>query len=423
MRENSDVVGEETDKFFSYHNLYNQLPLKVEPVIDDCTLRDGIQMSGTAVSPRHAVHLAYLLDAIGVERLEVHHFLKNDQESIKLIQDMNLNARLAAWCRAVRSDIDNALRLDVEEIGISHPVSKIYFDIKWPDKSPEELLERVVDSVEYAKDHGLTIFIHGEDSTRADWAFEREYINATAEAGAEVYRIADTVGVGVSNPKARLPNGLPQKIRKIREETKICSIEIHAHNDLGNTVENTIASIRAADGLFDKVYASTTMLGMGERSGNAETEKVMTNLYLHYGVNKFENGLYWLKEVSDFVSLATGIVAPPNKAIIGENAFAHESGIHTHGVLRNPYTYEAFPPKLVGNIRRLSIGKQSGKAIVKHKAEQQIGQVIDVDNPKLGTLVSLVKGMYTSGERKSSLKDMEFKDLVLRAGFSTKSTK
>jgi len=172
MRDNSDVVGDKAETFFSYHNRYNQLLLKVEPVIDDCTLRDGIQMPGTAVSPRHAVHLAFLLDAIGVERIEVHHFQKNDQEAIKLIQDMNLNARLAAWCRAVRSDIDNALRLDVEEIGISHPVSKIHFDAKWPDKSPAELLERVVDSVEYAKDHGLTIFIHGEDSTRADWAFE-----------------------------------------------------------------------------------------------------------------------------------------------------------------------------------------------------------------------------------------------------------
>jgi 2-isopropylmalate synthase len=422
MRENGDSVGDEGEKFFSFHNRYNQLPLKVEPVIDDCTLRDGIQMPGTAVSPRHAVHLAFLLDAIGVERIEVHHFQKNDQEAIKLIQDMKLNARLAAWCRAVRSDIDNALRLDVEEIGISHPVSKIHFDAKWPDKSPAELLERVVDSVEYAKDHGLTIFIHGEDSTRADWTFEREYINATAEAGAEVYRIADTVGIGVSDPNAPLPNGLPQKIRKIREETQIRSVEIHAHDDLGNAVENTIATIKAAEDLFDKVYASTTMLGMGERSGNAETEKVMTNLYLHYGINKFENGLYWLKEVSDFVSLATGIVVPPNKAIIGENAFAHESGIHTHGVLRNPYTYEAFPPKLVGNLRRLTIGKQSGKAIIKHMAEQQIGQEIDAGDPKLGTLVDLVKGVYTSGVRKSSLKDVEFKDLVLQAGFSTKTT-
>jgi 2-isopropylmalate synthase len=422
MRESVDIIGDEGMKFFSFHNRYNQLPLKVEPVIDDCTLRDGIQMPGTAVSPRHAVHLAFLLDAIGVERIEVHHFQKNDQEAIKLIQNMKLNAGLAAWCRAVRSDIDNALRLDVEEVGISHPVSKIHFDAKWPDKSPAELLERVVDAVEYAKDHGLKIFIHGEDSTRADWAFEREYINATAEAGAEVYRIADTVGIGVSDPNAPLPNGLPLKVRKIHEETKIRSVEIHAHDDLGNAVENTIATIKAAEGLFDKVYASTTMLGIGERSGNAETEKVMMNLYLHYGATKFENGLYWLKEVSDFVSLATGIVVPPNKAIIGENAFAHESGIHTHGVLRNPYTYEAFPPKLVGNLRRLTIGKQSGKAIIKHMAEQQIGQEIETGDPKLGTLVDLVKGVYSSGGRRSSLKDMEFKDLVLRAGFSTKST-
>jgi isopropylmalate/homocitrate/citramalate synthase len=422
MRDKADVGGDGEDAVFSFNDSYNKLPLTVEPVIDDCTLRDGVQMPGTAVSPRHAVHIAFLLDAIGVERIEVHHFQSNDQQAIKLIQDLNLRARLAGWCRAVKSDIDNVLRLDIDEVGISHPVSKIHFDAKWPEKSVEELLERVVDAVEYAKDHGLAIFVHGEDSTRADWAFEKQYINAVADAGAEVYRIADTVGVGVSDPRAPLPNGIPLKIRKIREETKIPYVEMHAHDDLGNAVENTMATIRAADGLFDKVYASTTMLGMGERSGNAETEKVMMNLYLHYGVHKFENGLYWLKEIADFINYATGVVVPPNKAIVGENAFAHESGIHTHGVLRDPYTYEAFPPKLVGNVRRLTIGKQSGKAIIRHIAEQSLGTSIDQEDKRLEALVKLVKGVYASGVRKSSLRNDEFTDLVLKAGFSKTQT-
>lgn len=397
---------------------YTRLPLRVNPIIDDCTLRDGVQMPGTAVSPRHATHIAYLLDAIGVERIEVHHYQKPDREAIKLIKDLSLKARLTAWCRAVKEDIDSALKLDFKEVGISHPVSQIHFNAKWPETSPDELLQRVVDTVEYARDHGLIVFVHGEDSTRANWDFERKFINAVADAGAEVYRICDTVGLGSSDINAPLPNGIPVKIRKIREETKIKGVEIHAHDDLGNAVENTIATVRAADGLFDDVYVSTTMLGMGERSGNAETEKIMMNLYVHYGLEKFENGLYWLKEVADYVSYATGVTIPPNKAIVGENAFTHESGIHTHGVLRNPETYEPFTPKLVGNVRRLTIGKQSGTAIIKHIAEEMTGKNIEKNDPSLENLVQFVKDVYVSGERKSSLKDDEFKQLIQKSGLT-----
>jgi len=410
-------IRDETE-ISSYTSPYNKLPLKVNTIIDDTTLRDGIQMPGTAVSPRHARHIAYLLDAIGVERIEVHQYQKPDQEAIKLIQDMGLEARLASWCRAMQEDIDIALRLDIEEIGISHPVSDIHFRAKWPNVSPDDLLSRVVDVVEYAKSHGLIVFLHGEDSTRADWSFEKKFINAVADAGAEVYRICDTVGVAVSDPRAPLPNGIYAKIRKIKEETRIKTIEMHAHDDFGNSVENTMAAALAADGLFDDVYLSTTLLGMGERAGNAETEKVMMNLYIHYGVKKFEDGLFWLKEVADYVSYATGVVIPPNKAIVGEYAFAHESGIHTHGVLSNPLTYEPYPPKLVGNVRRLTIGKQSGRAIITHKAEELTGKKIERDDPRLDRLIQMIKDIYASGERKSSLREGEFKDLVLKAGLA-----
>ena len=397
---------------------YNKLPLNVDPIIDDCTLRDGIQMPGTAVSPRHAAHIAYLLDAVGIERIEVHQYQKPDQEAIKLIQDMNLNARLASWCRAVKADIDIALKLDMKEVGISHPVSHIHFKAKWPKMSSDDLLRRVVDSVEYAKEHGLVIFVHGEDGTRADWNFEKEFINAVADAGAETYRICDTVGIGISDPQAGLPNGIPMKVRKIKEETKIKNLEIHAHDDLGNSVENTMATIKAVDGFYDKVYLSTTMLGMGERSGNAETEKVLLNLYLHYGVKKFENGLSWLKETADYVSFATGAVIPQNKAIVGETAFAHESGIHTHGVLRNSFTYEPYPPKLVGNVRKLTIGKQSGTAVIKYKAEKLIGKKLVKNDPLLRHLIQSIRDIYSSGARKSSLKENEFKEFVQKVGFT-----
>ena len=261
---------------------FNKIALKTEPLIDDTTLRDGVQMPGLAVSPEGTAEIARLLDEIGVERIELHHYQKSDKEAVRLIRDMSLNARIAGWCRAVREDIEDAINCGFDEVGISHPVSYIHFKAKWPDKTEDYLLERVVNTVEYAaKDQGLRVFVHGEDSTRADWDFEKKFIDAVADAGAECYRICDTVGIGLSDPKAPLPNGIPAKVRAIKAETKIRDIEIHAHDDFGNAVENTLAAIRAASGIWDRIYASTTFLGIGERAGNAETEKVIMNLLLH----------------------------------------------------------------------------------------------------------------------------------------------
>jgi len=400
-----------------FRQLMGRRALNIDVAIDDTTLRDGIQMPGTAVSPRDAAQVARLLDSIGVERIEVHQYQKPDREAIQLIKEMGLRARLAVWCRAAKGDVENAVSLDIEEVGISHPVSQAHIQAKWPEKGFEEILGNIVDVVEFAKAHGLTIFVHGEDSTRADWEMEKAIVNGVAGAGAKVYRICDTVGVGSSDPMVPLPNGIPAKIEMLKKETKIGCLEIHAHDDLGNAVENSIAAVRAADGLYEKIYVSTTMLGMGERAGNAETEKVMMNLYFHYGVKKFEKCISKLKEAADCTSYATGVVIPPNKAIVGEYAFAHESGIHTHGVLRDPYTYEFINPELVGNLRRLSIGRQSGMAIIKHRLEEVIKTSVDKDDAKLQLLVQLIKDEYASGERKSSLKENEFAQLMRKAGF------
>lgn len=385
-------------------------PLKTEPIIDDTTLRDGIQMPGLAVGPKDAARIAQMLNEIGVERIEMFHYQEPDKRAAELIGDLNLDLRVAGWCRAVKDDIDSAVACGFEEVGISHPVSFLHFNAKWPDKTKEQILANVVDVTEYAaKTCGLRTFVHGEDSTRADWDFERSFINAVADAGAECYRVCDTVGIGLSDPDAPLPHGIPAKVLAIKRETRIGAIEIHAHDDFGNAVENTMAAIRAASGVWDKVYASTTYLGIGERAGNAETEKILLNLYLHYGVLKFAGKTQRLKATADYIGRATGYVLPPNKAIVGDYGFAHESGIHTHGVLNDPWTYEPYPPELVGNSRRLTVGKQSGKGIIKHMISELSGNV--PDDETVAAVVEMVKGIYAGG-RRASLKEEEFKKIL-----------
>jgi len=392
-------------------DFYFKLPhLKTEPIIDDTTLRDGIQMPGLAVGPKDSAKIAQLLNEIGAERIELFHYQEPDKKAARLIGDLHLDLRVAGWCRAVKEDIDSAVQCGLKEVGISHPVSDIHFKAKWPEKTREEILANLIDVTEYAaKTCGLRTFVHGEDSTRADWGFEKRIINSVADAGAECYRICDTVGIGLSDPEAPLPHGIPAKVLAIKKETRISSIEIHAHDDFGNAVENTMAAIKAASGVWDKVYASTTYLGIGERAGNAETEKVLLNLYLHYGVMKYEGKTEKLKATADFIGKATGYVVPPNKAIVGDYGFAHESGIHTHGVLNDPWTYEPYPPELVGNTRRLTIGKQSGKGIIKHKITELSGNV--PDDQTVAAVVDTVKDMYASG-RRASLKEEEFKKIL-----------
>ncbi|MDR0372289.1 MAG: isopropylmalate synthase [Nitrososphaerota archaeon] len=385
-------------------------PLRTEAIIDDTTLRDGIQMPGLAVGPQDAAKIARLLCNIGVGRIEVFHYQETDKNAAKLILDQNLDMRVAGWCRAVKEDIDSAVKCGFKEVGISHPVSFIHFRAKWPEKTNEQILANVVEVTEYAaKTCGLRTFVHGEDSTRADWAFERKFINAIADAGAECYRICDTVGIGLPDLSAPMPNGIPAKVSAVKKETKIPSIEIHAHDDFGNAVGNTMAAIQAADGLYDTVYASTTFLGIGERAGNAETEKIMLNFYLQRGIKKFEGKLHELKNTANFIGKATGFVVPPNKAIVGDYGFAHESGIHTHGVLNDPWTYEPYPPELVGNSRRLTVGKQSGKGIIKHKIKELTGS--EPDDTTVATVVDTIKDLYASG-RRASLQEEEFNKIL-----------
>ncbi|MCX8187495.1 MAG: hypothetical protein N3F65_02665 [Nitrososphaeria archaeon] len=395
--------------------VYEPLPLNVDVIIDDCTLREGLQMAGLLnPRPEEYLKIAQMLRKIGIERLETMIYTKSDKEAVKLMQDDGLGEILAAWCRADKRDIDEAIRLDFKQVGISHPVSYIHF-YKWPTLTLEDLVNRVVDAVSYAVEHGLRVFVHGEDSTRADWKFEKIFINAVAEAGAEVYRICDTIGCGLSDTRAPLPRGIPEKVRRIRAETKIPCVEIHAHDDLGNAVENSMATIRAADGLYDKVYVSTTFLGLGDRAGNAETEKVIMNCYIHYDIRKWH--LEHLRELAVYIASSLGYHLPVNKAIVGDMAFAHESGIHLHGISRLPLTYEVFPPELVGQKRSIVIGRRSGKHGIKLKLEEALGEKVDDDDPRLLNLIEIISYEFSARDRRYPIGEQEFRLLARRAGF------
>jgi isopropylmalate/homocitrate/citramalate synthase len=395
--------------------VYDSRKLDVDVIIDDTTLREGLQMAGlTSPRPADACKIACLLRDIGVERLEVLTYARSDQEAIRMMEDEGLGGMLAAWSRAARKDVDLALELDFEQVGISHPVSYIHFE-KWPSTPLQQLVERVVDAVQYAKDHGLTVFVHGEDSTRADWEFEKVFINSVAEAGASVYRICDTVGCGLSDPQAPLPQGVPAKVRQMKRETKIPYVEIHAHDDLGGAIENTMATIRAASGLYDKVYVSTSFLGIAERSGMAETEKIIMSCYMQYGVDKWN--LKPLRELTEFLTSSTNFRLPANKAIVGNESFAHESGIHVHGVSILPLSYEPFPPELVGQERKIVIGKRSGKHGVRLKLEKALGRKIDEEDPRFIQLLDTIRKKFAKGRRRLRVSDEEFKRYARKAGF------
>lgn len=395
--------------------VYEPQPLEVDVAIDDTTLREGLQMAGLVnPSPDEACRIASLLWKMGAERLEVLTYTDSDQKAIRKMQDEGMEDVIAAWCRAAREDIDSARNLDFKQVGISHPISDIHSE-KWFEKKLYQLLDRVTDAVEHAADHGLKIFVHGEDSTRASWDFEKEFINSIGEAGADVYRICDTIGCGRSDEQAPLPYGIPAKVRRIKEETDIPSIEFHGHDDLGNAVENTMATIKAASGLFDKVYASSSFLGIGDRAGIAETEKIIMNCYIHHGIEKWN--LESFQELTDLIHSATKYPTPRNKAIVGDQVFAHESGIHVQGVMKLPLTYEPFPPELVGQERSIRIGKRSGRTSIRVKLEELTGREVDEGDPKLRQLVRLIKDQFVEGGRRHPMGDDEFRIYAGKAGF------
>ena len=318
--------------------------------IFDTTLRDGEQTPGVSLSPEKKLSIAKKLDELGVDAIETGFPVISDgeRESVKMITSANLNAELCGLARTNKKDIDAAIDCGLNYIHTFIATSDIHLEYKLK-MTREQVLEKAIEAVEYGKSHGLQVEFSAEDATRTDREFLKQIFGDVAKAGADRIDIPDTVGYST-----------PQYIGEITKDAIDATnlpISVHCHNDFGLAVANAISGIQAG-----AQCAHVTINGIGERAGNASLEELVMSLnslqFEEKWVTNIDTKL--LYETSRYVSKLVGIAVQPNKAIVGENAFGHESGIHTHGVLNNPLTYEPISPEIVGRTRWLQVGKHAG---------------------------------------------------------------
>jgi len=327
-------------------------------LIFDTTLRDGEQTPGVSLTPEKKLEIARQLDKLGVNIIEAGFAAasQGEMEAISLISKENLKAEICSFARGVKKDIDAVVKSGADSVFLVIPSSDLHIKHKLK-KSKDEILELTAKSVKYAKDSGLIVELGPEDATRADMKFLKKMIAKGVSEGADRVTPCDTVGILT-----------PERTYKFYSELKDAFPDVklgaHCHDDFGMAVANSIAALKAG---ADEVHV--TMNGLGERAGNAALEEVIVSLKLLYNVEtsiKTES----LYDTSLLVSRLTGISVQPNKAIVGENAFVHESGIHTHAILSKPLTYEPIPPEIVGRTRRLAVGKHAGSRGIKAALEE-----------------------------------------------------
>ena len=355
----------------------------------DTTLRDGEQTAGVVFANEEKLAIATMLSDLGVDQLEVGipTMGGDEKNAIKSIVKRNLKSSIMAWNRAVISDIQESIDCGVDAVAISISVSDIHIKNKLKT-SREWVLENMVKSVEYAKKNGLYVSVNGEDASRADREFLIKFMKAAKEVGADRFRYCDTVGV-------MGPFQIEEEIKCLHDNAKL-DIEMHTHNDFGMATANAIAGLRGGAN-----HVGVTVNGLGERAGNAALEEVVMALKFVYGCDvNMDTTMF--REISEYVSKASGRVLPIWKAIVGTNMFAHESGIHADGAIKNPKNYEAFDPSVVGLERQIVIGKHSGKAAIVNKFKEYN---IELTNEEASVILEMVRS--TSVRLKRSLFDKE----------------
>ncbi len=379
---------------------YNTLPevlkdfrLSDNIVIYDSTLRDGEQMPGVSFSPEQKLAVARKLDEIGVPEIEAGFpaVSKTEIEAIKTIANEGLNAKILALSRLKKEDIDAAIRSDADLVLLFIASSPLHLKYKL-HCSEQEIKDKVVESIEYAKDHGIVPSFSTEDSTRTPLKFLEELVTLANEAGAKRIGFTDTVGCAT-------PHTIKYLFSHMRKLVST-PFSAHLHNDFGLGLINAITAISSG-----ATHVCTTINGWGERAGNVPLEQLVISLKILY---KKDLGIDTTKlwEVSEMVSHFTGLSIPKIHPLVGSNAFTHESGIHVAAILENPRTYESISPELVGNKRNLVLGKHTGKHIIRQLLDDH---GIEADEELLVDIVSQVKQL---GERNGSLSDEEITQII-----------
>ncbi len=364
---------------------------KIDPKnikIDDTTLRDGEQTAGVVFANDEKIHIAKMLDKIGVHQIEagIPTMGGDEKEAIKKIASLGLSCSILGWNRAVKSDVDASLECGVDAVAISISSSDIHIEHKLM-KSREWVLESMSSTVNYAKKYNLYVSVNAEDASRSDMEFLLQFARTAKEAGADRLRYCDTLGI-------LDPFETFMRVKTIIDIVRI-DIEMHTHNDFGMAIANAIAGIKAG-----AAYVNTTVNGLGERAGNASFEElVMALKYIEEIDMGFNTKLF--RELSEYVANASARFIPTWKPIVGANLFVYESENRAHAVTIDPSTYELFKPEDVGLERKIIIGKYSGISALKSKLDSLGYKVKNEEAKEISEItrnksVALKRSLYDS---------------------------
>ena len=359
----------------------------------DTTLREGEQTPYVNFTIDEKLHIARLLDQIGVDMIEAGDpsVSPNIFKAIERIASLGLQAEIVAHSIATRPSIDRAKACGANRVAIFYATSKIHLDAKL-HKTEEQAIAIIQEHVAYARGLGLKVRYTPEDATRTDFEFLVKVCNAAIKAGADRISFADTLGI-------MQPHIMFEKVAALREQLLTCKIDLHCHDDYGLALANAMAGIRAG---ADCIH--TTVNGLGERTGIpdlAETVVVFHNLE---GEKKYN--IEPLMDTSAYLERVSGFFLAPNKPITGQNAFTHKSGVHTNGILKDPRTYEPFDPSLLGRERKIVIDKYTGKSAVQARLDEY---GIEVSAAELEVIVSRIKNL---GDERKQLFDTDIIEIA-----------
>ena len=336
---------EDPNYYAMLYNGYNHKDRRIK--ILDSTLREGEQHPGVSFTVKQRVQIAWMLDYFGVDQIEISPVISKDhEEATKTIIKAGLSADIVTHGRAIKQDVDIALRCDAEWMATYMGISDVHLRSKLKI-GREEALDRAIDVMEYVKSHGLKCRFTLEDASRADPDYLKRFARELSKIGVDRISIPDTVGI-------MLPRGMYNLVKGIKDVINT-PLDVHCHNDLGLALANALAGVDAG---AEQIH--TTIDGVGERNGIpalAETAVVLTLLYNA----RDDFRLDMLKDLSKLLEQYTDVKTPESKPLVGDSAFKHKAGTHLAAVLREPAAYEIISPRRVGNRRRIVFGELAGK--------------------------------------------------------------